>query len=664
MRTLSEFPRWSALPVLLILILAPLALLTPAARAETIESPATLTITGESGSAEVRVDIPPGAVPRSLTGDLTSTFRTSGSLVVTAGARVIGEHPASTNDSVSMDLTPADVDGDSISLGLSVQLDDQSACFAEPDATATLSGITLTLDAPTMPLEAPADYLTGSPRSVTVVIPTDPSAAQVEAGLTAVTVMAHRFSRPTDVSLGSTAPIGGRADLDRVVRIRESEGATATISVIDGELVIEAPAAELTPTVASLDSPFAELLGATGREPTASGPTDREREGTVPLSAVIDRDVVMSGSGRVEQTIDLSQPNLGGPVSELTLDLVGSVTPSAGGSGRVDVLWNEQMVASQAMSDSDQFRTEVTLPARTLQRDNRLTFRMDYVPASGRCSRNGLPAAFDLDTDASRVTVTPGDSTEGFAMFPTVWSDGAVAVANAGGVDVARGAAQAAEILASLQRLTPTPLLPRLTSVADLASGDQTGLAVGVDADTDQILGTPLRLEAFRTVDSAGESFSVGVDQSFAALEGYRGEQGQPLLVLGGYGPQAAELADSLAAQSDADPLGWFGLDGAVLVAQPDREPLTLDMPELVPQEEVVEEANRQSLWWLWLIVGVVAVAIVARWLSLRRIESRARRDARSDARESRGPAADADHASPRSGRDDASSDGTARPGD
>ena len=573
-----------------------------------LEVPDDLTISGISGDASTVVELPAGATPTSFTGRVSSTYTLPGDLIVTVNSRELAKVDALTGGSVSGPLTADDLRDGALRLGFKVSTVGDDRCFDQSGVSAVLDQIAITYQAPSTAPRTVADFMVGAPRSVTVSVPPGSSSAVHEAALNTVAVMAKTFARPTAVTLAIQAPAPANPNLDRVVAV--SEGGDPKVAVVDGVLVISGPAESLTTSAQALASSNVAILG----EPVAGGPSASVGDVIPALtSSLVDLgkgSPQLAGVGIVEASFGVSQSDFGRPVRAMTLTLTGTSTPVQGGEGRVNVLWNDELIESVPLTDESTFNVSMAVTGAKIRRDNSVTLQLEYLPRGGECSLAELPARLDIDGEASTISATAGRSATGFDMFPqALTSSTPVAFGSAQSAD--DSVVQAGQILAGLQRLSSREIKVSLLDWAEFVADPRPGLAVGVGPGEDTEIATPLRYAPFRTVDVDDNTLTAEVAGSFAAFQAYLAGE-RALLALGGVGADAPAQADLLAVVSNENPAGWFNLVGSIAVAQPDRATVFLAPESISAQPEQTGASSLRSFRWLWWIAALMLAGLVA----------------------------------------------------
>lgn len=594
------------LVTLLGLILAAI-LVSPASAAKAEVQPlitdAQLTAAAYAGPTSVDLVLPPQAVPVRLQGQLESTA--AGRVLATVGVserQVLSTAVRETR--IDADLTAADVVDGAVRVWLALGADDTAQC---DDAliAAVLSEVVIWYSVPTGEPGSVAEYLQGVPATFTVVV--DPGADRLtqQGGLNAVTTLASLYPNQTDVMLRPTQPVEPDA-LNRVMRFEPTQG-PGVVALDSGGLVVSGDSATFDEAVFALGGSYRGLLTGPAATDIAGviAPTNTD---TVALSDIGPEVISLSTLGTVQSSVGISQSIFARPTQELTVELNGVITPAAGGTGRVNILWNGQLVDSVEMTENTTFTARAVIDSAQIGRDNTLTLQLQYLPKSGSCAIGELPARLDIDAQSSSVVATPGGNSTGFDMLPQALED-TVAVAVGTGQEPAESTQQLAQLLVGLQRLSDSPLAVAMMDWPVFAETETPGVATGLTPQEADALGTPLRLAPFRTVDVDKQQFSAEVAGDFAALQSYRDGE-RALLLLGGVGEGSGEAADDIVAMMADDRVGFAAYTGDVMAAQPGGDPFSFEVAVLSSQPEQVASRGPGQLWWLWWALGLLAASL------------------------------------------------------
>jgi hypothetical protein len=459
-----------------------------------------------------------------------------------------------------------------------------------------------------------AGYLSPGAQDVTVTTSALPSTTEQEAALNAVAAAQRVFGPQTRVTYVADAPKPDSPAVRRVIQISQG-GVSPQVQVRDGVMTVSGPPDSLMTSVRSLASDYVPVAG----EPVAVSPSASFEDRFGDLSQTFGElglaTPPMTGIGDTELDLAIDQAAFGRPVAGFTLDLKGIATPALGGTGRINVLWNDALVSSTALTEDSAFTTSATIGSELVRRANTLTLQMQYAPKGG-CRRGELPARFDLD-DSSVVTAKAGQTLSGFQSMPQQLGQVTpVTLIDSG--SVAQTLSQAADVIAGWQRLTPRLLQTELLAFDKFAADSRPGLAVGLTPEQDGALRTPLRYAPFRTVDGQAQEFTAEVEGSFAGLQTYDTGQRQ-LTVLGATGEGGDRLMSRLSRRANTVQGGWASLTGDIALAQSGMPIAVLSQTALAVQPEKVADSRVLNSWWLVLAVLALALAVVVGLIVRRR---------------------------------------------
>ncbi|HWJ82283.1 MAG TPA: cellulose biosynthesis cyclic di-GMP-binding regulatory protein BcsB [Nocardioides sp.] len=599
-----------------------LALLTsvfvgvPPSVADTVDVPYSTTAF-PSGEATLTIDVPAGVRPEAVTGRLAIDRPMKGRVVVSVRGRAALSVAAQPVQWVRVPVGPADVVGGRILLRMDLQPDPVpgTRCI-ESDASATLDHVRLVFSGREQPPTTVARFLPPYSPRVDVTVPRDPTDGEIAAGLAAVAAVSSRYPSTTTLVVlrAATEPPVPAETGYRVIRVRESGGEARTaITTEDGvpTLTVQGDAPSLLAAVRALASRGLSLANGDRTEglfESSRGSNDPVLTRTLAELSGADR-LVLSGYGHVESYVGVKQDAFGSPIGTLDLHLVGthSAVPRDA-RAQLDVYVNNALVHSMRLEGGTDIDQVITIPGTRLEGVNGLVLALSAVPDRRSCIGvdRPLPLEVDIDARASTVTATPGESVAGLARFPQVLG-GVLPVAIADGANPLGSAIDAAYVVSALQRQAARPLAVSLVDPDELLVGSASGLLVGADGSDSSTIQAPLRLDEMRLIDSAKESFQVGTDQAFAALEAVR-TQGRDVLLMGSWSPVGGAPGLSRRLARAVEVSGWSGLTGDLFVATGDTKPFTLDSNAVVPQKERVEE---QQSFILWLVAGAGVLVLV-----------------------------------------------------
>lgn len=575
---------------------------------------ASLGAVANAGTQRTTFDVPAGTTATKLTGSLKADGALEGKATVLIGERVAATYGSDDSSSVDIPLGPGDVVDGSISVGLlyEPELDDDVKCRVPDTSRVTLDDVQLALAGdPTKPTTV-GDFFAPGVNRVTVVVPADADDDVLQAGLSAVGALSHRYGERAKVDLATTSSLDSPTSRD--VAIESGTGdVVATIDTIGvvpkltltggGDELAKAAAAFGSESIVLADDATATKLT---DDPTSTGALNRT------LESLGNERVQLGGYGRSTGFVQASQADFGGPVSQIDVTLKGQTSDIPKDvDASLSVFWNDFLIGSRTLTESEPLNWHLKVSNTLLRSGNGLTLQVDAIPRDGDCvGVAALPIRVDIDGRASSLQATRGASgNAGFGQFPQALGGNLpVALGGDGGSRTAQ-AVDASRIVAALQRATRTPLAIDLISADKLTSGSESGLLVGADAAVADKLKAPLRFGSFRQISGNNSEFAVETNQPFAALEAFR-TGGRNLLMLGGWQSGSETLAARIAKYVEARPDGWNSLSGdLVVMTASTKQPTTLASTTLVPQEKVADDFRGYAKW---VLLGLGALTLLA----------------------------------------------------
>ncbi|MBA8829718.1 hypothetical protein [Alpinimonas psychrophila] len=601
---------------------------TAASNAEqTLTFTSTLTAVGHAGRGETTLPIPAGLTPLLLTGQITGVSTGSGTVTVAVGS-VATSVSLRSGGAISLVLTPDMVINSSITVTLTNDINPNvgETCSADSTSIATFADISVLTTGSEDAPSTVAGFFAPSVTSITVVSADVANPLVNEAVLAAVGSLSSRFDRNTMIS-ASTLPefvpkIGAGA---RTVMIEANNEKTVHADIssqFPATMTLSGPAKDLPLAAAALGSTRLGLAG-------SNAVTDLIQTGNAAtqlsfsLADLGAAQPVLAGIGRMTYSTTLSQSRFGGPMRAHSVHLEGGTTPTpTGGIVNVSVLWNDQIVNSQIIANSDKWIVDLTIDSTLVKRDNTLEVRLDALPPGDFCDATAFPAELDINGAASIVTGFPGQSlTPGFERFPQTLGT-RLPVTFGTGVVTPAMLEQAAQLVSALQQASVPQLSVTLVDFSTFINASYPGVVVGATPADSEALASPLRFAPWRSVDSSGTAFSVTVEGPFAALEAFT-TRGRDLLMLGATDATTStgSLETRLANAANAAPFGFFVLTGDLLVAEPGQPDLALNTSSLVPQDQVTSGVPIPI--WIYIAAGVLILVIVFRLIALRKRKQR-----------------------------------------
>ncbi|MEZ5187002.1 MAG: cellulose biosynthesis cyclic di-GMP-binding regulatory protein BcsB [Candidatus Nanopelagicales bacterium] len=565
--------RMSGLSLLLVSALMGMSvwLATPA-MAASAPFPYNLSIKGGYGTAEVQVAMPDGTSPERLTGTVVSSYSTAGQILILVDGRVADSVPARRGGPVEIDLSDSQVHDGVVTISMKAALEPARDCLRDDEAVASLVNPRLQLDhAPAAP-QTIAGFLSPAAAGFVVVVPQDPSPAEQAAGLDALLALRHISPSTTPVELTSGASPPATSAGRRTVVVTETPDPVNRLLVAGGRLRISGAGDSLADAATSLADPNTGLLEVTSATDLAGVANYAPVEGNSSLAQAGISSLTVSGIGRVSRTVPVSQATFGGPVSQVVFHLRGTATPVAPGQqGRVSVLWNDRLAASEMLNEDSRVALDFTIPPEDLVSRNRLTLELEYMPAGADCSDPPLPGKVDIDVAASRVAPTHGTSTgPGFQRFPQAFGP---AIRVSALEPLTQSLPDLGAILSSVVADSPWQYTVELVPWDSLAATG--GIATGVDAHQADTLGAPLPGQR------DGADFPPGRTTAYSALQAFQSGESD-LIVLSG---EPAGPATALAQWTTTRDGGWSTLQGQVYVASEQTDPEPFETASTLPDK-------------------------------------------------------------------------------
>ncbi len=593
-----------------------------------ITYPSTATAVGSNGLATTTLAIPLGMVPIQLRGELVSLADNPGIVRVRVGTSFI-EMDATDGGRFSLPV-PADAVVDrNLTVEVRNTLDDGGErCSADFTSRATITDLSVGFIGRETPPETIAGFFSPPVKKVTIIIPDEVSPAVAQAAMATAGAVARRYDRTVPIIIMSVAQASSDptvlVDADgpnRIVRLLPTSDEAVSVAVTNPgvpTLSISGDGDALSAAGAALSTTALGLGAVPDATDLSQGPQSAPTSALSLADLGVERPTLF-GLGRLTASVNVPQDRFGGPTGAFTIRIEGANTPvPPGAQATASLLWNDQLVQSQVLGDSDDYLAEVTVSGPLVRRANTLTLRVDATPSGGDCSIATQPFQMDIDGFASTVTAQPGQTlAPGFTRFPQAVA-GRLVVAFGSGQLKASHVVDACGLVVALQRSGNVQLEVVVEDFASFLTAPNPGLVVGATPDDANALSAPLRFEPWRAVRIGGAEFELTVDGPFAALEAFDLE-GRNILLLGGTTGSPPELMRQLVDEAQNGEFGWDGLAGDLLVAQPGAEPLSLTSDAVVPQAAVVEESRSIPVWWLAVGAAVVGILLARWWAVVRR---------------------------------------------
>ena len=609
-----------------------------------LPSDQTLTLTEGAPATLLTLAVPAGLTPVRINARLTSSLKRvaevtsiptpSNTLRTVTTVTSVG----ATAVPMQAPLNQAKIVNGNVTVALDIVDPPQSGwCGTLDPGSISVDQIVLELSGTATPPDTVANFITPSVTGVHVVVPDKPDSSTLEAGLSAVSSITHAVGTNASVRLFTKTGEAAQAKLSpirgRVVSIEPSSAQSVATSITNAPdtapvLHVAGGPGALTQAAGALGSQFIVLADAA----KTAGLTETLATGGALTHPLVDfgapDSIALTGYGRSTQTTTIQQAAFGGPVDQVTVNLVGSHTSIPDDVlASVNVYWNDFLTSSITLdSKTTALSQNVVIPSSRMRSTNSLMIEFTAVPRQGACQGpvGQLPVGLYIDSVATQVTGQRGEAlSSGFTRFPQALA-GQLPVAFSTQLDPSTEATSAGDIVSSLQLVNPRRFTVSVQTPDDFISNCSTGLFVGATADDATNLQAPVRLTNFRSVQGTSLDFGVGVDQPVAILEGFE-RSNCNVLMLGSWGPdgqaaQEAALALQVSNYTVANQFGWLALFGSLLVSLPkSAEPVQLGTGEIVPQAVVTEEYRPYGLWFAIGLGILVLIGLIGAWRRRRR---------------------------------------------
>lgn len=457
-----------------------------------------------------------------------------------------------------------------------------------------------------------ADFIPSVVNRLEIYLPDEPSIAEAEAAAQLATTSAAAFGRRgMDIEvLSASGPRAPTATpFTRRAEIRESD--QTRIELTDEEVptaIISGDAATLARETRSVSSDLWSLAVAGSATLNSSAPAPRAlvTEGTLDELGIGSRSA--RSVGTVSAAFGLDQTSLARVSGDVTIDLVGTYSPPPSDrSGLIVVTAGQTVLDSWTADQAGIIERTVTVPAGALGRYTDISVSLQTAGAGAAC---GVlqPLTMILD-GSSRVQISEPTSPApaGFDSLPQALMPRMQVATASGSLD---DTARAVTILAELQALSASPLLPEWVPMDVLLDGNVPGLLVTSESAPSQ-LDLPLTLTSGRTLEVMGAqegepaTLRFYEDIDFASMQVV--EDGDRALLVASTSSGSGEL-DRTLEWLGVEQERWSMLTGNVLFTAPGREPLELSTAEAV-EVEAADPASTNGVNTALLVGLVVTVA-------------------------------------------------------
>lgn len=460
-----------------------------------------------------------------------------------------------------------------------------------------------------------ADFVPPVLERLEIYLPDEPTIAESEAAAQLATTAATAFG-PRGFEVEVLPASGPRSTSDsrfiRRVEIRESD--QTRIELTDDAVptaVILGDSTTLARQTRSVSSDLWSLAVSDSASLDSPLPAPRAlaTEGTLDEFGIGSRSARSVGS--VTAGFGLDQTSLAMVTGDVSIDLLGSYSPPPSDrSGLIVVSAGQTVLDSWTADQSGVIERSVEIPAGVLGRYTDITVSLQTAGAGAAC---GVLQPLTMLIDGSsrvRLSEPASPAPAGFDSLPQALMPRLqVATANGSVADTAR----AVTILAELQALSASPLMPEWVDMQTPLDGDVPGLLVTSDPAPAE-LDLPLTLASGRTLEVVGAddgepaTLRFYEDVDFASMQVV--EDGDRALLVASTSSGSDEL-DRTLEWLNAEPGRWSALGGNVLFTAPDREPLELSTAEAVEVEPTDTEGTDGVLRTV-LLIGLAVTVVGA----------------------------------------------------
>lgn len=455
-----------------------------------------------------------------------------------------------------------------------------------------------------------ATFWTNDIHELNVLIPVDAGKAEIASALRIVAHCARRNADrdivvsilplpeneplPLDTGQTNTRTVLLRRQPEAQLQLVKSPGKAAT-----PVLSVMGPSDQLV-TIA--DSLFPEE--STG--PEAIIPGNRLEQARRKTFAALGQSTpVLLSAEQPEFHISFSQADFGSPVVKARLSLTGTYHPKErNAAATLTVLLNGGLVQAVPLEQSGVFELDINFPSALLYRDNILSLRLASSSSPESKSINSFRITIEK---ASYLQAESGQGLPpGFERFPQALLPEFQVAFDEIRPDTLQGAAQ---LVALLQRLSPTPLRPIVVDWENAIASNRPLLAVVYNPAIASNLIPPVQATAFRLLGRDGqELLHLNPEASFALLQAYVNRNRDILLLTHTNYPKGLVHLPRHLAKFD----GWYNLSGATWFQLSDNLPFAVPLQDKAVRLRPIQY-EFLNLWSRIrpLVFGMMAVFLI-----------------------------------------------------
>lgn len=545
---------------------------------------------------------------------------------------------------VSIPLAAAPTVDGAIALDLIPSLipDDRYCPDPASDAVRLIDATVAYQGQPAVP-ETIADFLPVVLRTLTLFVPSDADRETVTAAtIVATSVIHHYGAQPVRVAVRPDSELAGAAPdgpFERsVVLARSSDAGVELIYPVDQappRMYLTGTGSDLTDQARLVTSDLSDIAVSTAASAGPSSATAQLPPESITLDDLGIGTVTGSGGATATASITIDQTRLGRSASNLSVHLIGSYTP---GAGSVRATVNGSPLAVWEADDTGRLDRWIDIPNSSLSRVETLDISVDHPSTTGG---GGCSAAADTSVTVDGSTlVRSSDSTTpaplGLRSMPqALMPQFEIAMAD----ESYAGVVRAVTMATGLQRLSSLPLLPEVVSMEQALDGSGPALVIAPASELPETVTLPLSSideTTFRVADpdSAGGAteLTVDTDEPFATVQ-VTSVQDNAVLV--GSWNSAPDRFDTMLSWLDDDPARWFALDGDIVFAAQNTEPISLSSAALSGADDTAAAPENTTDRTTVLVVGVGLAVLAAAGVGALVLALRARRSTTAPSRHS-----------------------------
>ncbi|GAT11176.1 hypothetical protein H7I77_23805 [Mycolicibacterium novocastrense] len=639
----------SAVLLLTIPVAAAAALVAPAASAQpdpppapgaedlrlswsSLGLPSDVRFVSANTNQDFRMPLPAGFTPRRLQGQIHAPVNFGPGFVEIEDARgtflgAVNLPTVSPDQAVvpfDVDLSQAPSTSSPLTLSFTVRQNTGEGQICGPGQELHISQLTTIYAGAEPPPTTVDTFFAPVLQRLTIYAPGDADRSEQEAVLALASAVERAYQpQPVSITVANKprdTPPPAAGQLTRAIAVeRGTAGLTLTNpGTTETYLRLSGRGDQLTAQVALLRDDLQSMAQTTAaRVDQAVSPTDRSGD-TVTFG-----ELSMEGKDEVLRTSDLTvgvdRAALGGGrLEKVRVHLLADYTPVDGDDvATLVVRANDDVVHSAELDTSGRVDTAFDVPSDQFGERLTLTLTVTYTPRF-LCSSMIAPLTFQIDEESTLTVTRGGAARGGFAALPSGLMPAFLVALDGSSPNQLD---YAARVLVAMARVSSVELIPRVVELKSAAASDQPALIVASSAGLKQTdLNPPVSGEG-SAIRVDGDNLRVDVERGVGSVQAFADTpRDRPVVLV--TTTAAWPLVDPLIGYIEGLPGGWSGLTGDVLAAGAQGTPTDVAIRSDVVAQNAVAADDSSNRHWGWIAAGVavlVALAIAAGWLALRR---------------------------------------------